>query len=196
MLSTSRHMSLTASAGGILLVLQQQCNHQPQRPSGRSTRVFMSRVNQLNQSVFGEVVFSRYQPPLPYTGEQFGVHYLYHQTGRSFTTTGDQLDVQIRLDIWHFMRRLAKGCTSESHPLYGIFMSKLSQCIFEWDSDDYNLLMSAKRSEMRLAGLVNPSDSAIRHAITKEELSRHSFERIPSCVYVSLILAHNIKKSF
>ena len=88
-------MSLTASAGGILLVLQQQCNHQPQRPSGRSTRVFMSRVNQLNQSVFGEVVFSRYQPPLLYTGEQFGVHYLYHQTGRSFTTTGDQLDVQI-----------------------------------------------------------------------------------------------------
>ena len=49
-------------------------------------------------------------------------------------------------------------------------MSKLSQCIFEWDSDDYN---SAKRSEMRLAGLMNTSDSAIRHAITKEELSRH-----------------------
>ena len=70
-----------------------------QSPTTETLRTFnlrlMSRVNQLNQSVFGEVVFSRYQPPLPYTGEQFGVHYLYHQTGRSFTTTGDQLDVQI-----------------------------------------------------------------------------------------------------
>ena len=25
----------------------------------------------------------------------------------------------IRLDVWHFMRRLSGGCTSESHPLYG-----------------------------------------------------------------------------
>ena len=54
-----------------------------------------SRVNQLNQSVFGEVVFSHYQPLSKYTGEQFGVRYLYHQTGRSFTSTGDQLDAQI-----------------------------------------------------------------------------------------------------
>ena len=52
-------------------------------------------MNQFNQSVLGEVIFSRYQPPLSYTGEQFGVQYLYHQTGRSFTSTGDQLDVQI-----------------------------------------------------------------------------------------------------
>ena len=83
----------------------------------------------------------------------------------------------VRLDIWHFMRRLAKGCTSESHPLYGTFMSKLSQCIFEWDSGDYSLLMSAKRSEMTLAGLVNPSDSAITHAISKDELSKHCRRR-------------------
>jgi hypothetical protein len=84
-------MSSTASAGGILLSVQS--------PATETLKTFnsrlMSRVNQLNESVFGEVVFSRYQPPLPYTGEQFGVHYLHHQTGRSFTTTGDQLDVQI-----------------------------------------------------------------------------------------------------
>jgi hypothetical protein len=33
--------------------------------------------------------------------------------------------------------------------------------------------MSAKRSEMTLAGLANPSDSAVKHAISKEELSKH-----------------------
>ena len=33
----------------------------------------------------------------------------------------DQL--QVRLDIWHWMRRMGGGCTTESHPLYGIFMS-------------------------------------------------------------------------
>ena len=30
------------------------------------------------------------------------------------------------------MRRLACGCTTESHPLYGTFVSHLSSCIFEW----------------------------------------------------------------
>ena len=38
-------------------------------------------------------------------------------------------DLLVRLDIWHFMRRLATCCTTESHPLYGEFMSRMSQCI-------------------------------------------------------------------
>ena len=54
----------------------------------------VNQLNQLNQSILREVVFSRYQPPSRYTGEQFGVQYLYHQSGRSFTTTGDELNVQ------------------------------------------------------------------------------------------------------
>lgn len=29
----------------------------------------------------------------------------------------------VRLDSWDFMRRIAKACTNESHPLYGIFMA-------------------------------------------------------------------------
>ena len=49
--------------------------------------------------------------------------------------------IQVRLDVW---RRLARGCTSESHPLYGTFMAKLSSCIFEWDTDDYERLLAAK----------------------------------------------------
>lgn len=41
--------------------------------------------------------------------------------------------LQVRLDYWHFMKRLGRACTSESHPLYGTFMMQLSSCIFEWD---------------------------------------------------------------
>ena len=54
-------------------------------------------------------------------------------------------DLCVRLDVWHFMRRLAGGCTSESHPLYGPFMSRLSEAIFEWDRSDLDLLLAAKR---------------------------------------------------
>ena len=36
----------------------------------------------------------------------------------------------VRLDIWHYMRRIARGVTTESHTLYGVFMTKLSHCIF------------------------------------------------------------------
>ena len=36
----------------------------------------------------------------------------------------------ISLDIWHFMRQLALGCTTKSHPLYGVVVGHLSQCIF------------------------------------------------------------------
>jgi len=35
------------------------------------------------------------------------------------------------------MRRLARGCTTEPHLLYGVAMGRLSQAIFEWDSADY-----------------------------------------------------------
>ena len=63
--------------------------------------------------------------------------------------------LEVRLDVWHFMRRLARGCTSESHPLYATWMSKLSACIFEWDRSDVDLLVHAKRSELVMAGLTN-----------------------------------------
>ncbi len=39
-------------------------------------------------------------------------------------------DLVVKLDIYHFMRRLASGCTKDAHPLYPIFMSRLSSCIF------------------------------------------------------------------
>ena len=55
-----------------------------------------SQVNQLSQSVLGETVFSNYRPPSQFTGELFGIRYLYNQTGRSFTAINeDKLDTQI-----------------------------------------------------------------------------------------------------
>ena len=81
--------------------------------------------------------------------------------------------IRVRLDIWHYIRRLAGGCSTESHPLYGTFMAGLSACIFEWDSGDYQLLMQAKRAELIAAGIPNPSGDAVKKAIKKEELARH-----------------------
>lgn len=45
-------------------------------------------------------------------------------------------NMQIRLDIWHFLRRFAAGCSSESHALYSTFMSQLSACVFKCDPED------------------------------------------------------------
>lgn len=75
------------------------------------------------------------------------------------------------------MRRLARGCSSESHPLYGTFMGSLSSCIFEWDKEDYQKLMEAKREELVSAGVSGSSPAAIRKAISREELARHCRRR-------------------
>ena len=83
----------------------------------------------------------------------------------------------VRLDIWHFMRRIAVGVTSESHPLYGTFMQRISGCIFEWDADDHRLLQQAKRAMLQDAGIASPSESAIRKAITRDELALHCRRR-------------------
>ena len=85
--------------------------------------------------------------------------------------------LSVRLDIWHYMRRLALGCSSESHPLYGVFMSRLSGCIFEWDRDDYSKLTEAKKGELIASGIKNPSEEAICKSVTPTELSRHCRRR-------------------
>ena len=75
------------------------------------------------------------------------------------------------------MRRIAKGCRSESHVHYGTFMGSLSSCIFEWDAMDYEKLMEAKKGQLMNAGVRNPSASAIRKAVSREELARHCRRR-------------------
>ena len=77
----------------------------------------------------------------------------------------------IPLDICHFMRRLAFGCTSEAHPLYGVFMSQFSGCIFEWDDRDYNRLLAAKKGQLKASGVKSPSDYAVQNALNKTELA-------------------------
>ncbi|XP_066300424.1 uncharacterized protein [Branchiostoma lanceolatum] len=85
--------------------------------------------------------------------------------------------LHVRLDIWHFMRRIAVGCTTEAHPLYGIFMGRLSQCIFEWSQEDLQQLKEAKRNVMVSNGIPQPSDSDIMKYISRKELSTHCRRR-------------------
>ncbi|MEQ2191466.1 hypothetical protein XENOCAPTIV_029084 [Xenoophorus captivus] len=66
---------------------------------------------------------------------------------------GQWPDLHIRLDMWHFMRRLAVGCTTDAHPLYPAFMRALSSCIFEWDAGDLDLLRQAKIKQLQQEGI-------------------------------------------
>ena len=75
------------------------------------------------------------------------------------------------------MRRLARGVTSESHPLYGEFLRKLSYCIFEWDSEDVDRLKAAQCEVLKQAGIVNPTSTAIKRSLTKRDLLSHCKRR-------------------
>ena len=79
--------------------------------------------------------------------------------------------MEVRLDIWHFMRRISTGCTTDSHHLYGLFMGRLSHCIFKWDQTDLQLLMRAKRSELESMGITNQSDADVMRRISRDELA-------------------------
>ena len=52
-------------------------------------------------------------------------------------------------------------------------MSKLSSCIFEWDQDDHDWLLSAKKAELVCAGVRNLAATAVCKALSKEELAQH-----------------------
>ena len=82
-------------------------------------------------------------------------------------------DLVIRLDIWHFMRRLAGGCTTDAHYLYGTFMARMSSCIFEWESEDVTLLQRAKRIQLERQGRVHLTTNDVMHHITKAEMALH-----------------------
>ncbi|XP_070403353.1 uncharacterized protein [Nothobranchius furzeri] len=81
-------------------------------------------------------------------------------------------NTSICLDIWHFMRRIAVGCTTDSHPLYAGFMNKLSHCIFMWDDCDLQALKEAKRAELE-AKLLHPTDADLLRNISRAEMARH-----------------------
>jgi len=74
----------------------------------------------------------------------------------------DWENLLVRLDIWHFgIWRFAAAFTTESHQLYGVFLLRLSHCIFVWDNDDAQSLSASKRGELRKEGLRNLSDPEV-----------------------------------
>lgn len=81
-------------------------------------------------------------------------------------------NTEIRLDIRHFMQRIAAGCTSDRHALYSEFTSRLCHCIFLWDDFDVGALKEAKRAELE-AWRTQPSDADILRHITTAELALH-----------------------
>ncbi|RXN26736.1 Carboxyl-terminal PDZ ligand of neuronal nitric oxide synthase [Labeo rohita] len=86
--------------------------------------------------------------------------------------------VTVRLDIFHFMRRFTAGLTTEHHPLYGTFCSKLSSCIFKWDKDDISCLKEAKKTMLlKKHGGHVPTEAQILSSITSSELAKHCRRR-------------------
>lgn len=76
----------------------------------------------------------------------------------------------MRLDIFHFMRQFTTGVKTEHHPLYGIFCSKLSSCINEWDQDDICCL------KKKHAGHA-PTEAQVLANISTSELAKHCRRR-------------------
>ena len=58
----------------------------------------------------------------------------------------------IRLDIFHFIRRIGLAADSEHHPAFGTFMSHLSYAIFEYHEEDLTRLREAKKAELMNTG--------------------------------------------
>ncbi|XP_044026052.1 uncharacterized protein LOC122863539 [Siniperca chuatsi] len=83
----------------------------------------------------------------------------------------------IRLDIWHFICRLALVCATDAHQLYPVFMSRLSACIFEWDAADLALLREAKRQQLQSQGLSSLTDGDINKHLSRKELTLHCRRR-------------------
>lgn len=95
-------------------------------------------------------------------------------TSRAAAMFSAWTDLVVRLDVWHFMRRFAVGLHTDSHPLYGLFMAKLSACIFAWDEGDVALLREAKRRELEqqqdIRGL---TDEQLTSRLTSRQLAQH-----------------------
>ena len=81
------------------------------------------------------------------------------------------------LDIYHFMRRLALGTTTDAHPLFPTSMSRLSACIFEWDMGDVALLRRYKKEQLKQDGRPGITDAMVDANISKDELALYCRRR-------------------
>lgn len=83
-------------------------------------------------------------------------------------------ELDVRLDVWHLMRRFAAGLTTDSHQLYGLFMSKLSACIFAWDAADVARLREAVQAELEeKQGIAGLTEEQLTSKLTPKQLARH-----------------------
>ncbi|KAF5893765.1 uncharacterized protein DAT39_016542, partial [Clarias magur] len=87
----------------------------------------------------------------------------------------------VRLDVWHYIRRLAAGVTTESHTLYSEFLRRLSRSIFEWDPEDFARLDRAKNGELS------------RRPIAFKEMARHCRRRTRGVEATERLLDETIK---
>ncbi|ROL41856.1 hypothetical protein DPX16_3484 [Anabarilius grahami] len=76
------------------------------------------------------------------------------------------------------MQRFAAGVTTEAHPLYRIFMARLSMCIFQWDQEDVAALRHAKEGELAAKKTGHISEKAVSARFNRRELALHCRRRI------------------
>ena len=71
-------------------------------------------MNSLSQSLFGTKIFPNFQPPAKYTGEAFGILYLYQQSGKSLIYKDENLDQLIDEGFEDFMEEDDSATTDSS----------------------------------------------------------------------------------
>lgn len=71
------------------------------------------------------------------------------------------------------MRRVATGCTTDSHQLHSTFMGLLSNCIFHWDEQDLTNLVKSKRNALTSKHLFVKSDNGVMKHLSRYELALH-----------------------
>ena len=103
-------------------------------------------------------------------------------------------NLQVRLDIYHFIRRLASGCTTDAHQLLGTYMASLSSSIFEWDPEDMQQLKDAKKAELQQKGFKNVTPAFLSRHISRDELARHCRRRTRGVTITSRLITELITK--
>ena len=79
-------------------------------------------------------------------------------------------EMEISLDIWHFMRCIAVGCTTQSQPKYAIFLGRLFHCTFVWSQEDLKPLIPATHCKVTTNGVKDPSEEDFIKKSAKKSL--------------------------
>lgn len=79
----------------------------------------------------------------------------------------DWPELSIWLDIWHLIRRLSVGYTTDANALYATFMSRLNHCIYKWDLEDVEALIAAKKYKLEAMHVENQTNSMMFFATSR-----------------------------